>query len=87
MVRPCPNPCELIHLCITGSGFDYHLLYGELLSQGMAPRVILKGQKIMNMKLPRNNIVCRDSLLYLPNTPLRSFAKMFEVRERERERE
>ena len=68
-----------------GSGFDAHLWYRELwnpdktqLTMGCPPKkMIRKQQKIIGMELAQNGIKCRDSLQFIPGTPLSAFPKTF----------
>lgn len=61
-----------------GSGFDAHFWYKELLKAKVPPKKITrKGQKIIGMTLNQNEIKCRDSLQFIPATPLAAFPKMF----------
>ena len=60
------------------AGFDAHLWYKELIVAKSPPKsIIRKGQKIISMELAQNGIKCRDSLQFLPGTPLSAFPKMF----------
>lgn len=62
-----------------GGGFDAHLLLRELLALETAPKVILRQQRILTMKLQGNNIALRDTLQFLTGVPLAKFASIFSL--------
>lgn len=50
--------------------FDGHLWYRELVKASTPPKeFIVKEQSIISMKMRQNNIVLRDFLQFVPNTP------------------
>ena len=62
------------------SNFDGHLWYRELVDATAPPKdLIVKGQSIISMRMRQNNVVLRDFLQFVPNTPLSALPKMFDV--------
>jgi hypothetical protein len=60
------------------SGYDGHLWLKALDRADAHPKdIILKGQKLLSMTLSGQDIICRDSLLFIPGTPLAAFPRMF----------
>jgi hypothetical protein len=63
------------------ASFDGHLLYKELLDLETAPTLILRGQKILTLRLHKQKIALRDSLLFLTGVPLAKFAQIFNLQD------
>jgi hypothetical protein len=63
---------------LNSSGFDAHFWYAHLCSEKTPPKqVIRRHQRILTMELPKNGIVIRDALLFIPGTPLSKYPTMF----------
>ena len=60
-----------------GGRFDVHLIFGELIERRMTPKYINKGTTLLTMDLAQNNISFRDTLQFMPGTPLAAFPKNF----------
>ena len=60
-------------------GYDGHFFLEELVRLGLKLEPLLRGQDILSMEICSLNIKLRDSMLYIPGTPLSAFPKMFKL--------
>ena len=60
-----------------GGRFDVHLIYAELIRRKMPPECLAKGMTFLYIKLAQNKVCFKDTLQFMPGTPLSAFPKNF----------
>ncbi|KNC99232.1 uncharacterized protein SPPG_05488 [Spizellomyces punctatus DAOM BR117] len=61
----CKNP-NTTFIAHNGKGYDFHFLFKKFNDNGVKPKYISNGLKIISMVLPKFNIRFIDSMLFLP---------------------
>lgn len=70
-----------LFVLFTGHKFDSHLWFQALMEAEMPPKIVLRGQGLLSLKMRQNGVEARDSLLFLPGVPLSKFASTFGLEE------
>ena len=75
-VETCPFVDSFIIFHNMG-GFDGHFIMGELLEQQLEVEQLVRDQRFISITVPTVGMELRDSLLYIPCTPLEALPGMY----------